>query len=85
MQAPIEKDAGNAKDIPRLQRCAVAKLIDYYLKRNKNRDEGMLVAVTKSQHSVTDVGKALGLTVSRGSGIVKVGNESVARGKARCC
>ena len=83
MQVLIEKDAGNAKDTPRLQRRAVAKLIDYYLKRNKNRDEGMLVAVTKSQHIVTDVGKALGLTVSRVRQIVKVGNESVTRGKAR--
>lgn len=81
MKELIEKDAGNAKDIPRLQRCAVVKPINYYLKRNKDRDAGILEAVTEGQHNMTDVGKALGLTVSRVSRIVKVRNESVARGK----
>jgi putative transposase len=82
MQALIEKDIGNAKDIPRLQRRAAANPIDYYLKRNKDRDAGICDAVTKGQHSMTDVGKALGLTVSRVSRIVKARNESKARGKA---
>ena len=82
MQALIEKDTGSAKDIPRLQRRAVAKPIDYYLKRNKDRDAGIREAVTEGQHSMTDVGKALGLTVSRVSRIVKAGNEDLARGKA---
>jgi putative transposase len=75
MQALIEKDAGNAKDIPRLQRRVQTKPIDYYLKRNKDRDAGICEAITKGQHSMTDVGKALGLTVSRVSRIVKARNE----------
>lgn len=76
MQALIEKESGNARDIPRGQRRAAAKPIDYYLKRNKDRDAGIRDAVTKSQYSMTDIGKVLGLTVSRISRIVKVGNES---------
>lgn len=75
MQALIEKDAGNAKDIPRLQRCAVGKPIDYYLNRNKDRDAAICEAVTVGQHSMTDIGKVLGLTVSRISRIVKAGND----------
>lgn len=82
MQALIEKDTGSAKDIPRPQRQAQAKPIDYYLGRNNNRDAGIREAVTTGQHSMTDVGKTLGLTVSRISRIVKAGNERVARGKA---
>lgn len=75
MQALIEQDASKTKDIPRMQRRAAAKPIDYYLKRNKDRDAGICEAVTAGQHSMTDVGKALGLTVSRISRIVKAGNE----------
>lgn len=75
MQALIEKDKGHAKDIPRLQRRAVAKPVDYYLKRNKDRDAGIREAVIEGQHSMTDIGKVLGLTVSRISRIVKAGNE----------
>ena len=74
MQALIVKDTGNAKDIPRSQRRAAAKPIDYYLKRNKDRDAGIRAAVMEGQHSMTDVGKVLGLTVSRVSRIVKAGN-----------
>ena len=74
MQALIENDTGNAKDIPRLQRRAAAKPIDFYLKRNKDRDAAIRAAVTEGQHSMTDIGKALGLTVSRVSRIVKAGN-----------
>jgi hypothetical protein len=58
-----------------MQRRAAAKPIDYYLKRNKDRDAGIREAVTAGQHSMTDVGNALGLTVSRISRIVKAGNE----------
>jgi putative transposase len=75
MQALIEQDASKTKDIPRLQRRAAAKPIDYYLKRNKDRDAGICEAVTAGQHSMTDIGKALGLTVSRISRIVKAGHE----------
>ena len=82
MQALMKKDTGSAKDIPRAQRSARTKPIDYYLKRNKDRDAGIREAVAKGQHSMTDVGKALGLTVSRISRIMKAGNEDVARGKA---
>ena len=82
MQALIEKDTGNSKDIPRLQLRAVTKPIDYYLKRNKDRDAGIRRAVAVGQHSMTDVGKVLGLTVSRVSRIVKAGNEGQAISKA---
>ena len=51
MQALIEKDTGNAKDIPRVQRRAAAKPIDYYLKRNKDRDAGICEAVTADRKS----------------------------------
>ena len=88
MQALIEKDTGNAKDIPRLQRLqrlkvrGAAKPIDYYLKRNKDRDAGIRAAVIEIQHSMTDVSKVVGLTVSRVSRIVKAGSEGRARGGA---
>jgi putative transposase len=82
MQALIGKDTSRAKDIPRLQRRAAAKPIDYYLKRNKDRDAAICEAVTTGHHSMTDVGKALGLTVSRISRIVKAVHDSQARGKA---
>lgn len=75
MQALIEQDASKTKDIPRMQRHAAAKPIDYYLKRNKDRDAGIREAIAKGQHSMTDVGKVLGLTVSRISRIVKARNE----------
>jgi putative transposase len=75
MQALMEKDTSSAKDIPRLQRRAMPKPIEYYLKRNKDRDAAICEAITKGQHSMTDVGKALGLTVSRISRIVKARNE----------
>jgi putative transposase len=75
MQALIEQDASKTKNIPRLQRRAAAKPIEYYLKRNKDRDVGICEAVTAGQHSMTDIGKALGLTVSRISRIVKARNE----------
>jgi DNA-directed RNA polymerase specialized sigma subunit len=78
----LEKDKGDAKDIPRLQRHAQARPIDYYLKRNKDRDTGIHEAVTNGQHSMTDVGRALGLTVSRVSRIVKAANACMAIGKA---
>ena len=74
MQALIEKDTGNAKDIPRFQRRAAVKPLDFYLKRNKDRDAAIRAAVTEGQYSMTDIGKALGLTVSRVSRIVKAGN-----------
>ena len=82
MQALMEKDTGSAKGNPRAQRAAQAKPIDYYLQRSKDRDAGIREAVLKGQHSMTEVGKALGLTVSRISRIVKAGHENVARGKA---
>jgi hypothetical protein len=62
----IEIEVGNPKDIHPLQRYTAAKLIDYYLNRNK-----VCEAVTKGQHSMTDVGNALGLRLSRMSRIVK--------------
>jgi DNA-directed RNA polymerase specialized sigma subunit len=58
-----------------MQRRAQVKPIDYYLNRNKDRNAGICEAVAKGQQSVTDIGKALGLTVSRISRIVKAGNE----------
>lgn len=79
MQALMEKDISSAKNIPRGQRAAQSKPIDYYLQRNKDRDTGIREAVIKGQHSMTEVGKALGLTVSRISRIVEAGNENVAQ------
>ena len=71
MQALIERDTATAKDIPRPQRCAPAKPIDFYLKRGKGRDIGICQAVVDGQHSMTDIAKALGLSVSRVSRIVR--------------
>ena len=79
MQALMEKDTSSAKGIPRGQRAARAKPIDYYLQRNKDRHTGIREAVIKGQHSMTAVGKTLGVTVSRISRIVKAGNENVAQ------
>ena len=43
---------------------------------------GARTAVTEGQHSITDIGKMLGLTVSRISRLVKAGNENLASGEA---
>ena len=75
MQARIAKSARNDKDIPRAQRQKEAKPIAYYLQRNKDRNAGIVASVSHGQHSMTDVGKAVGLTVSRVSRIVKALNE----------
>ena len=82
MQALIEKDTGNPKDIAGPRSCAEAKPIYYYLRRNKDRDVDVGEAVTKGQQSMTDVGKALGLTVLRITRLVNVENEDMARGEA---
>ena len=84
MQAMIEGDTGKDTDIPRNQRRAKTKPIDYYLKRSKDRDAGIRCAVTEGQHSMSDIGKALSLSVSRVSRIVKAENEIErgAKGKA---
>ncbi len=66
---------GSAKDSLRARRVEQAKAINYYLKRNKDRDAGIRDAVMKGQHSMTAVGKALGVAVSRISWIVNAGNE----------
>ena len=71
MQALINLDPATVKDIPRQQRSPVAKPIEYYLQRNKNRDAGVCDAINAGQHSMTAVANALGLSVSRVSRIVR--------------
>ena len=71
MQPLIERDTATAKDIPRPQRGTPAKPIDFYLKRSRSRDIGICHAVVDGQHSMTDIAKALGLSVSRVSRIVR--------------
>lgn len=71
MQALINLDPATVKDIPRQQRSPVAKPIEYYLQRNKNRDAGVCDAINAGQHSMTAVANVLGLSVSRVSRIVR--------------
>jgi REP element-mobilizing transposase RayT len=81
IQALADIDTVAAKDIPRQQRRAPPKPIQYYLDNNKDRDTRIIAAVRDGQHSMTDIAAEIGLSVSRVSRIVKrVG--MVAKGKA---
>lgn len=71
MQALVDIDLGGAKDIPRHQRRAPPRPIEYYLNRNKNRDAGILAAIRDGQYSMTEIAGALDLSVSRVSRIAK--------------
>ena len=81
MQALVEVDHAATKDIPRPQRRAAAKPIEYYLKHGKSRDAGVCQAVIDGQHSMTEIASALGLSVSRVSRIVSKASKE-AKGKA---
>ena len=81
MQALVELDPAAEKDIPRQQRRAPVKPIEYYVKQSGGRDAGICEAVNDGQHSMTDIANALGLSVSRVSRIVGKAM-SEAKGKA---
>lgn len=70
MQALIDLDPATAKDIPRRQRRAAPKPIQHYLDKHKDRDAGILAAILDG-HSMTDIAKLAGLSVSRVSRIAK--------------
>jgi putative transposase len=71
MQALISLDQAAAKDIPRNQRRTPPKPIHGYFDNGKDRDAGIIAAVSEGQHSMTDIAAALNLSVSRVSRIVK--------------
>ena len=71
MQALADLDLAAAKDIPRNQRRAQPKPIQYYLDKSKDRDAGIIAAVRDGQYSMTYIAGALKLSVSRVSRIVK--------------
>jgi hypothetical protein len=71
MQALVDLDPATAKDIPRHQRHAPPKPLQYYLDKSKDRDAGILAAVRGGQHSLTDIAVAVELSVSRVSRIAK--------------
>ena len=76
MLALIRKDTGPAKDIPRTQRSAQAKPIDYYLKQNKERDGGIHDAVPDSHAAPnTALAAAFGATIYFISTFVKLSSE----------
>lgn len=81
MQALVDLDPAAAKDIPRNQRRAPPKPIQYYLDNNKDRDAAIIAAVREGQHSMTGIAATLNLSVSRVSRIVKK-SELEANGKA---
>ena len=64
MQALIDLDPATAKDIPRQQRRAMPKPIQHHLDTHKDRNAGILAA-TRDGHSMTDIAKVAGLSVSR--------------------
>jgi putative transposase len=70
MQALMAADTINAKDIPRQQRRAPTKSIEQYLQQGSSRDFAIRDAVNIGQHSMTDVARIVGLSVSRVSRIV---------------
>ena len=78
---PDVLDPATAKDIPRQQRRAPAKPLEYYLKQSSSRDVGICDAVNAGQHSMTDIANTLGLSVSRVSRIFNK-TASEAKGKA---
>jgi putative transposase len=71
MQALGARQSEGRKNRPRLPRRAAAKPIAYYLKRRKDRNAGIYDAFHQGQHSMTDIGKATGLSVSSVSRIVR--------------
>ncbi len=71
MQTLIDIDPATAKDIPRHQRRAPLRPIQYYLDKHKDRDAAILAAVREGQHSMTHIAAAVELSVSRVSRIVK--------------
>ncbi len=81
MQALADPDPARAKDIPRQQRRAPPKPIQYYLGKYKERNAGIVAAIRDGQHSLTDIAAAVELSVSRVSRIAKR-IEGMAKGKA---
>jgi putative transposase len=71
MQALVDPVRAAAKDIPQRQRRAAAMPIQYYLDRASERDAGIYAAATEGQHSLTDIAKAVELSITRVSRIVR--------------
>jgi putative transposase len=81
MQALVNPQRAQAKEIPLQQRRTSPKPVAHYLARSKSRDAGIVAATRQGQHSLTVIAKALGLSVSRVSRIV--GRYEVAVEKAK--
>ncbi len=71
MQARVGADQGHSADIPRAQRRKTSKSVEQYLAHRLGRDQGICLAATEGQHSLTAISKQAGLSVSRVSRIVK--------------
>jgi putative transposase len=71
MQALVDPVRAAAKDIPKRQRRATAKPIQYYLDRASERDAGIHAAAAEGQHSLTDIAKVVALSITRVSRIVR--------------
>ena len=71
MQALVDPARAAAKDIPTRQRRAMAKPIQYYLDRARERDAGIYTAATEGHHSLTAIAKVVALSITRVSRIVR--------------
>ena len=71
MQALVDPARAIATNIPVRQRRPMAKPIQDYLDRASVRDAGIYAAATVGHHSLTAIAKAVGLSITRVSRIVK--------------
>lgn len=65
------KGLGEAHEIPRAQRRGKARPLDHYLSRRGGRDQGILQAYRAGGYTQTAIAKALGLSVSRVSRVIR--------------
>ena len=71
MQAKLHPAKANSKEIPRVQRKALVKPLQYYLSQAADRDAGILRALQEGHYSLTEIAGNVGLSLSRVSRIVK--------------
>lgn len=62
---------------------SMVKQIRHYLDRNKDRNAGMVAAARCGQHSLTAIARAIGLSVSRVSRIVRRAESKLEKAKGK--
>lgn len=71
MQAKLDPARARSKEVPRQQRQASVKPLQYYIDQAADRDAGILAALREGGYSLTAIADAVGLSVSRVSRIVR--------------